>query len=78
VLSSPDPNNPSNDGIDMSDVPRSSGSFSALYIDDENGLLHDEDGSEGEEPKEDEEEVEEEDCDAEDNNPNDDCREDAF
>jgi hypothetical protein len=43
VLSSPiDPNEPENDGVDMSDVPRSSGSFSALYIDDEGNLRHDE------------------------------------
>ncbi|KAJ7801381.1 hypothetical protein B0H14DRAFT_3489631 [Mycena olivaceomarginata] len=43
VLSSPiDPNEPENDGEDMSDVPRSSGSFSALYIDDEGNLRHDE------------------------------------
>ncbi|KAJ7859848.1 hypothetical protein B0H14DRAFT_3628484 [Mycena olivaceomarginata] len=43
VLSSPiDPNEPENDGVDMSDVPRSSGSFSALYIDDEGNLQHDE------------------------------------
>ncbi|KAJ7336921.1 hypothetical protein DFH08DRAFT_915944 [Mycena albidolilacea] len=43
VLSSPiDPNEPENGGEDMSDVPRSSGSFYALYIDDEGNLRHDE------------------------------------
>jgi hypothetical protein len=44
-----DPNEPENDGVDMSDVPRSSGSFSALYIDDEGNLRHDEEEDDEEE-----------------------------
>ncbi|KAF8139550.1 hypothetical protein K438DRAFT_1920852 [Mycena galopus ATCC 62051] len=44
---------PDNDGIDMSDAPRSSGSLTAMYMDEENGLQHDEDESEEDQNEED-------------------------
>jgi hypothetical protein len=47
-----DPNEPENDGVDMSDKPRFSGSFNTMYIDEETGLQHDDDDDDDEEEEE--------------------------
>ncbi|KAJ7929857.1 hypothetical protein B0H13DRAFT_2310245 [Mycena leptocephala] len=76
VLSASDPNEPENDGVDMSDVPHSSGSFATMYINEDTGLeLGEEDGEvEDEEIKDvDEEGLEEEQEDDEDGQDVDDC-----
>ncbi|KAJ7435395.1 hypothetical protein FB451DRAFT_1194684 [Mycena latifolia] len=39
ILSSEDPNEPGTDGVDMSDTHRSSGSYVAMYVDQETGML---------------------------------------
>ncbi|KAJ6449997.1 hypothetical protein C8R45DRAFT_1128523 [Mycena sanguinolenta] len=44
VLSCPDPDEPEDDGVDMSDVPRSSGSFGTMYVDENGALQHDDEG----------------------------------
>ncbi|KAJ7193717.1 hypothetical protein GGX14DRAFT_537504 [Mycena pura] len=69
-----DPNEPENDGIDMSDEPRFSGSFNDMYIDDEMGLQINNNDEEEEEAGEEENE-EEEDCDEEPDPANEDCEE---
>jgi hypothetical protein len=74
-----DPNEPENDGVDMSDEPRFSGSFNAMYIDEETGLQHENDDEEeeevGEEKNEEEDEEEDEDEEPDHANDDEDCEE---
>ncbi|KAJ7736175.1 hypothetical protein B0H14DRAFT_2639033 [Mycena olivaceomarginata] len=78
VLSAPvNPNEPENDGVDMSDVPQSSGSFSALYIDEGGNLRHDE-GEEDEDDSNDAEVGDGEEEEEEESPSDNDCGEDEF